>query len=68
MSPEVILSDSAWQDMLKTPAYQEHMVALVIDEVYLCQKVVSNALVTSILCIGAENFVLTSLNCLSFDH
>ena len=38
MSPETILSDSGWRDMLNTSVYQKHLVALAVDEAHLVEK------------------------------
>ena len=37
-SPEALLCNEAWRDMLKTPVYQDNVVALVIDEAHLVKK------------------------------
>ena len=37
-SPETLLSDSTWRDMLRTRIYQENLVALAIDEAHLVEK------------------------------
>ena len=37
-SPEALLCNECWRDMLQTPVYQENVVALVIDEAHLVKK------------------------------
>ena len=37
-SPEILLSDRAWRDMLRTPVYQDNLVALTVDEAHLVEK------------------------------
>ena len=34
-SPEALLCNDGWRDMLLTPVYQKNVVALVIDEAHL---------------------------------
>ena len=38
MSPESLLTDPTWRDMLLSPIYQENLVALVIDEAHCVKK------------------------------
>ena len=38
MSPESLLTDERWRDMLLSPVYQEHLVGLVIDEAHCVKK------------------------------
>ena len=38
LSPEALLNDSRWRDMLLGPVYQERLVALVIDEAHCVKK------------------------------
>ena len=37
LSPESLLTNDTWRDMLQTPTYQQHLAALVIDEAH-CVK------------------------------
>ena len=37
-SPEALLCDDSWRDMLQTPVYQENVIALVVDEAHLVKK------------------------------
>ena len=34
VSPESILRDSKWRNMLRTPAYKENVIALAVDEAH----------------------------------
>ena len=38
MSPESLLTNETWRDMLTSPVYQEHLVAVVIDEAHCVKK------------------------------
>ena len=37
-SPEAILTNSTWRDMLHSETYQENLVALVVDEAHCVKK------------------------------
>ncbi len=37
-SPETLLCNDTWRDMLQTDIYQENVIALVVDEAHLVQK------------------------------
>ena len=37
-SPEALLGDESWRDMLQTSVYQENVIAIVIDEAHLVTK------------------------------
>lgn len=37
-SPEALLSNDSWRDMLQTSVYQENVIAFVIDEAHLVKK------------------------------
>ena len=36
-SPETLLSDGTWRDMLRTPVCQDNLVALAVDEAHLVE-------------------------------
>ena len=38
ISPEALLTDARWRDMLLNPVYQENLVALVVDEAHCVKK------------------------------
>ncbi len=38
MSPEMLLRDENWRDMLVCPIYQENLVAFVVDEAHCVKK------------------------------
>ena len=38
VSPEVLLTDLHWRDMLMSPVYQENLVAFVVDEAHCVTK------------------------------
>ena len=38
MSPEALLAESTWRDMLLSPVYQSNLVALVVDEAHCVKK------------------------------
>ncbi len=38
MSPEALLCDDRWRDMLVSPVYQENLVALIVDEAHCVKK------------------------------
>ena len=38
MSPESLLKDSTWRDMLQSPVYQQRLVAFVVDEAHCVKK------------------------------
>ena len=38
MSPEALLTDERWRDMLVSPVYRQHLVALVVDEAHCVKK------------------------------
>ena len=38
MSPEALLTDERWRDMLISPVYRQHLVALVVDEAHCVKK------------------------------
>ncbi len=38
MSPEALLTDMNWWDMLQSPIFQENLVALVVDEAHCVKK------------------------------
>ncbi len=38
-SPEKLLCNDTWRDMLQTDIYQENVIALVVDEAHLVQKI-----------------------------
>ncbi len=38
MSPEALLNDDRWRDMLSNSVYQENLVALVVDEAHCVKK------------------------------
>ena len=38
MSPESLLTDPKWRDMVQSPIYQEKLVALVVDEAHCVKK------------------------------
>ncbi len=40
-SPEALLCNASWRDMLQTQVYQENVIALVIDEAHLEKRAVS---------------------------
>jgi len=35
ISPESLLTDSTWRDMLQTPVYQERLIAFIVDEAHV---------------------------------
>ena len=39
ISPESLLTDSTWRDMVQTPVYQERLIAFAVDEAH-CEEVV----------------------------
>ena len=38
MSPETLLRDKSWRDVLLSPHYQENVVALAVDEAHCVKK------------------------------
>ena len=38
MSPEALITDERWRDMLLSPVYSEHLVGLVVDEAHCVKK------------------------------
>jgi len=38
MSPESLLQDSTWRDMLLSPVYQQQLIAFVVDEAHCVKK------------------------------
>ena len=38
MSPESLLTDVRWRDMLQSPVYEENLVALIVDEAHCVTK------------------------------
>jgi len=38
LSPEALLTNVTWRDMLQSPVYQQNLVALVIDEAHCVKK------------------------------
>ena len=38
MSPEAVLTNPEWRDMLQSPVYQENLVAFVVDEAHCVKK------------------------------
>jgi len=38
LSPEALLTNSTWRDMLQSPVYQSNLVALVVDEAHCVKK------------------------------
>ena len=38
MSPEALLMDETWRDMLVSPVYRQYLVALVVDEAHCVKK------------------------------
>ena len=38
MSPESLLNDDRWRDMLQSPIYQERLVGIVVDEAHCVKK------------------------------
>ena len=38
ISPEALLTNSTWRDMLQSPIYQSNLVALVVDEAHCVKK------------------------------
>ena len=38
MSPEALLTDIKWRDMLQSPTFTENLIALVIDEAHCVKK------------------------------
>ena len=38
LSPEALLTNDTWRDMLLSPVYQENLVAVVIDEAHCVKK------------------------------
>ena len=37
-SPELLLTDETWRDMLQSPVYREHLVGFIIDEAHCVKK------------------------------
>ena len=37
-SPEGILTDGTWRDMIQSPVYRENVVAFVVDEAHCVKK------------------------------
>ena len=38
LSPEALLTNMTWRDMLQSPVYQQNLVALVVDEAHCVKK------------------------------
>ncbi len=38
LSPEALLTNATWRDMLQCPVYQQNLVALVVDEAHCVKK------------------------------
>ena len=37
-SPELLLTDKTWRDMLQSPVYKEHLIGFIVDEAYCVKK------------------------------
>lgn len=52
ISPERILADTDWRDMLQSPIYQSNLVAIVVDEAHLVKKwYVFHSLCHKLICL-----------------
>ena len=38
LSPETLLRDKEWREILQSPTYQENLVALIVDEAHCVKK------------------------------
>ena len=36
LSPEMLLSEETWRDVMQNPAFHNHLIAFVVDEAHYC--------------------------------
>ena len=50
-SPEALLCDDTWREMMQTQVYKDNIVAFVIDEAHLIENSTSSMLNHAIICL-----------------